>query len=621
MCGIFGWQNKKRNCCDLKIFTSLANSSKRRGRDACGVFMDDNSSEFVMIDRSIDKLIKNKNIKGFLKNNVHTLIGHTRLATNGDPNNNSYNQPIIIDNLVLSHNGIIVNTEFLIKKYDIDESESDSVVFLRLISSIILNKKVDLIDAVKEVMLYVEGTINAVIYDTNSKKNILFTNNGSLYYAATDNGIVFASEEIFLVRIKKYFSKFKISKVEPKNIITILGGEIIKIDVLKKNTFQFEILKNNISDIKIKKYKIDFEKIKKIKRCTKCILPETTPFIEFDSNGICNFCNEYKKIEYKGEEKLEKIVKKFRSKINKPDCILAFSGGRDSSYGLHYLVKELGMHPIAVTFDWGMLSDLGRQNQARMLASLGVEHIVISADIARARKDIKINLLAWLKKPKLGMLPLLMQGDKTAEYYIDKIRKEKGIDLVFFCRGNSLEKEEFKSGYCGIKNADPNGVIHHYALIDKLRLLFYYLKNFVENRAYINRSLISSFLGYVVTFVIPHNYIYLWHYLEWDENKVVGTLKNKYNWQGEPENGLTWRVDDGSPAFYNYIYCLLQGFTENDSFRSHQIREGMITRDEAIKLIYKENKERFISIDWYFKTIGVKGNEVMKILNKIKKRY
>ena len=31
----------------------------------------------------------------------------------------------------------------------------------------------------------------------------------------------------------------------------------------------------------------------KIKRCSKCILPETMPFIEFDDDGICNYCNNY----------------------------------------------------------------------------------------------------------------------------------------------------------------------------------------------------------------------------------------------------------------------------------------------------------------------------------------
>jgi len=63
--------------------------------------------------------------------------------------------------------------------------------------------------------------------------------------------------------------------------------------------------------------------------------------------------------------------------------VFPFSGGRDSSYALHYIVKELGLKPIAFSYDWGMLTDLGRRNQARMCGKLGVEHILISADIRK----------------------------------------------------------------------------------------------------------------------------------------------------------------------------------------------------------------------------------------------
>jgi tRNA threonylcarbamoyladenosine biosynthesis protein TsaB len=83
----------------------------------------------------------------------------------------------------------------------------------------------------------------------------------------------------------------------------------------------------------------------------------------------------------------------------------------------------------------------------------------------------------------------------------------------------------------------------------------FYLKEFVLNPAYINSSLWSSFFGYLVTFVIPHDYVYLWHYIPWNENKIIRTLKKEYDWEGDSETGLTWRIDDGSPAFYNYVYC------------------------------------------------------------------
>jgi glucosamine--fructose-6-phosphate aminotransferase (isomerizing) len=149
-----------------------------------------------------------------------------------------------------------------------------------------------------------------------------------------------------------------------------------------------------------------------VQRCSRCILPETMPFIRFDSDGVCNYCHNYiSRNKPKPVTVLEKLVEPYRRK-GVPDCIVPFSGGRDSCYGLHLVVKELGMNPIAYTYDWGMVTDLGRRNISRMCAALGVENIIIAADIEKKRRNIRLNLAAFLKKPHLGMIALLTAGDK-----------------------------------------------------------------------------------------------------------------------------------------------------------------------------------------------------------------
>jgi hypothetical protein len=128
-------------------------------------------------------------------------------------------------------------------------------------------------------------------------------------------------------------------------------------------------------------------------------------------------------------------------------------------------------------------------------------------------------------------------------------------------------------------------------------------------------------LGYLVTYVVPHDYTYLWHYIKWEENKIIKTLIDEYGWEDDGETGTTWRIDDGSPAFYNYLYRQIQGFTENDSFRSNQIREGLLTRDEAVKIVERENKPRYAALQWYFDTIGVDGDKVLSIIDGVEKKY
>ena len=70
------------------------------------------------------------------------------------------------------------------------------------------------------------------------------------------------------------------------------------------------------------------------------------------------------------------------------------------------------MNPVAYTYDWGMVTDLARRNQARLCSQLGVEHIWVSADIKQKRRNVRKNVEAWLKRPELGMVPLFMAGDK-----------------------------------------------------------------------------------------------------------------------------------------------------------------------------------------------------------------
>ena len=44
-------------------------------------------------------------------------------------------------------------------------------------------------------------------------------------------------------------------------------------------------------------------------------------------------------------------------------------------------------------------------------------------------KNIRQNILAWLKRPDLGMVPLFMAGDKYFFYYTEQLKKQTGIDL------------------------------------------------------------------------------------------------------------------------------------------------------------------------------------------------
>jgi len=82
-------------------------------------------------------------------------------------------------------------------------------------------------------------------------------------------------------------------------------------------------------------------------------------------------------------------------------------------------------------------------------------------------------------------------------------------------------------------------------------------------------------------------------------------LDREYEFERRADTTTTWRIGDGAAAFYNYIFYQIAGFTEHDTFRSNQIREGMLERDEALRLVQEENKPRYESVLWYLETIGI----------------
>lgn len=363
------------------------------------------------------------------------------------------------------------------------------------------------------------------------------------------------------------------------------------------------------------KYEIDDAPIRKLRRCSRCVLPETMPFIEFDGDGVCNYCRTYRKREYVGEEAVRRMADSLRRTGGECDSLVSFSGGRDSSYGLHYFVRELGLHPLAFSYDWGMVTDLAIRNQRRMCERLGVKLVTVTADLAVKRCNIRKNILAWLKRPDLGLVPLFMAGDKHYFYHANRVCRENGLKTILMA-ANPFEETHFKSGFCGVRpkvlrTAESAGAFERLPLASVSRMAAHYAWQFLRNPAYLNSSLWDTATAALSYYVVPHDYFRLFNYIPWDEAVVDRTLIDEYGWETSPETKSTWRIGDGTSPFYNYIYYRLAGFTENDTLRSNQIREGMLTREEALALVYRDNQPRFDGLKWYFDVVGLDMERVL----------
>lgn len=657
MCGIFGIINKDARINVPKLFRELFLLSESRGKEAAGFAIKKQGNIRVFktpypASDLVKSTVFRDEVSIAYKNTFSRFvgIGHSRLVTNGYEQFDTNNQPVVKNGMAVIHNGIIVNDTQLWKRYDSRSKISD--LDSELIPTIIQDKTdtgIELGEAVGILFQEITGMTNIAMLSENNQNLILATNNGSIYYLddLENKLFIFASERYILQQLilknKLEISDDLIQQLPPQKVacinlndlslqLTKFGEKLQNFEISKivtpvefvqdKNTAKKRhintSLEHNVKKVDqsfLDTYQERKIKIDNLKRCTKCLLPETFPHIIYDNNGVCNFCNNYIKINYQGEAALMNVADSFRRTDGKPECLVPFSGGRDSSYALHYVVKELGLKPIAFSYDWGMLTDLGRRNQARMCGELGVEHILISADIRKKRDNIRKNVLAWLKQPNLGTIPLFMAGDKQYFYFANLLMKQNNLGLSVLGE-NALETTNFKSGFCGIKPKFKKGHTYSLSTTDKLKMIAHYGKQYLINPAYLNSSLLDTFDSFKSYYVIDHKNLNIFDYLKWDEKKVNDLIIEKYNWETDPGTSTTWRIGDGTAAFYNYIYYIVAGFTENDTFRSNQIREGVLTREKAMELTLKENQPRWDSIQWYCSTIGVDFDTTIKIINK-----
>jgi len=171
---------------------------------------------------------------------------------------------------------------------------------------------------------------------------------------------------------------------------------------------------------------------KKMRICKSCILPETFPGIRFDEEGVCNFCQDFKGKKNLQESK-EKYRKKFEDLLEKHrgrglyDCLMAYSGGKDSTYTLFVLRKKYHLRILALTFDNGFIPPETFENIRNVAEKLGIDHLLF-----KPRFDL-------LKKIFLASIESDPYSEKTLERASTICTSCMGM-VKFFSLRTALEK-------------------------------------------------------------------------------------------------------------------------------------------------------------------------------------
>jgi hypothetical protein len=331
-----------------------------------------------------------------------------------------------------------------------------------------------------------------------------------------------------------------------------------------------------------------------VKRCTRCVLSERYPGIEFNEEGVCNYCLTHKKWRYKGEEELGKLLGSFRNKGERYDCLVGVSGGRDSSYALYYLVKVCDLRVLAYTSETGFIPESARINMENMTDILGIDLVVEEHDFLR--KCIKHNFSSWLRKPSPAMIPMICCGCKLGGYggTLEYARKNK-IPLVVFNIETPVERGQLKHA---LLVTNPLGRIAGKSralslfsglLYELMKAPFYFL-NPRNTMVYVAEYL-YFFSPRLIQRFYPNQTVVLdlYRYIEWNEDKILSTIRSELNWRQDADSTSSWRFDCKVSFLKNYLLRELVGVTEKDDGLSAMIREDMITREEALERLKTEN--------------------------------
>lgn len=308
-------------------------------------------------------------------------------------------------------------------------------------------------------------------------------------------------------------------------------------------------------------------------RCTQCILSSSFPNIEFDQEGVCNFCrNEiYFTTESQtianAREKIQTLINEHKGK-GQYDAIMCYSGGKDSTYTLMLASQKYNLKVLALTVDNGFLSPVAFQNINRTVDALGVDLITVRPSAKFITPLIKASAFHQIYNPKT--LTRISSICNSCISLINiaalKLALEKKVPFILagFTLGQIPANSIFyKNNYKFFQESrEPS--------LNKLRKL---IGNEVDDYFCISDALLESTESYPVN-------INLLCLEDPSEDEILNEIK-KLGWTNPKD------VDGCSSncrlnAFNNFVHVQQMGFNPYELELSHLVRRGSLTRENAL---------------------------------------
>ena len=313
------------------------------------------------------------------------------------------------------------------------------------------------------------------------------------------------------------------------------------------------------------------ERSNEYKRCNNCVLDSRFPKIEFDDNGVCNYChnwdNRWKNFDYEqAENELVSIFNRARAKKRKYDCLIPYSGGRDSSHVVYLCTNKYKLNPLVVTFNNLFISQYALENIFNMIEILNVDHIFVTY-----KPEVLKEFYKAMIKGGGEFCSICAAGIS----YIKQVY-QRLFDIPLVITGTSSRVDE-QSPF-EVNSTHP---LYVRRVLKKAGFTQKEIREFV-----IKRHFEWGALEKIKCKLKGNDYleIALPNFVEWKDEEIHRVLENELKWK--TPNKSDDHIDCKFASMKNYLKNKqIPNFVFKQEKFSQLIRDGQMKRDEALTML------------------------------------
>jgi N-acetyl sugar amidotransferase len=346
--------------------------------------------------------------------------------------------------------------------------------------------------------------------------------------------------------------------------------------------------------------------------CARCITAATRPNIELDAEGVCNACRAVATkptIDWTAREAaFRDVVERAKSRSGGYDCLIPVSGGKDSTW---QVVKclEYGLNPLAVTWKAPSRTDIGQKNLDN-LVSLGVDHIDYQVNPKVERKFL-YRALERYGATAIPMHMALFNIPLAIATRFDIPLVVWGENSAFEYGGPDDDRQGFRLDAAWLRRY---GVTHGTTASDwvsddltQAEMTPYYGPTDEELE---RKGVLAVFLGY---------------YFPWDpETSLKVATAHGFSARAEgPKTGYYnyADIDDDFISIHHYLKWYKFGSTRLFDNLSIEIRQGRLTREQAIDIVRDRGDETpHDDIEAFCRFVGIDRQAFSEVIERFRNR-